>query len=170
MQRFIAVIGGGDAQPAGLEVARQVGREIAQAGYSLVCGGLAGVMQAAAQGFGEGRGDSPGIALGLLPGDHAESANPYIDVAVPTGIGIGRNLLVVRTAVAVIVVGGSSGTLSELAFAWQLGRPVVAVAGTGGVADAWAGKPIDGRRSDHVMEASSAAQAEALAIDALAAG
>ena len=118
---MIAVVGPGDADADVLAAAEQVGRLLAEAGHQVVTGGLGGVMAAAARGARAGG----GTAVALLPGDDPSSANPDSDVVVATGLGQGRNLLVVRSAAAVIAVGGSWGTLSEVAFARRLGRPVV---------------------------------------------
>ncbi len=98
-----------------------VGAEIARQGAILVCGGLGGMMEAAAQGArGEG-----GLTIGLLPGDQASDANPFIEIALPTGLGAVRNALIARSCDAVIAIRGSYGTLSEIAFALRLGVPVV---------------------------------------------
>ncbi len=99
----------------------EVGVEIARRGAVLVCGGLGGIMEAAA----EGAKSRNGLTVGILPGDVAEEANPFIDVALPTGLGAVRNALLVRNCAAVIAVRGSYGTLSEIAFALRLGVPVV---------------------------------------------
>lgn len=117
----IAVVGAGRADPETEGVAEQVGAGIARAGALLVTGGLGGVMAAAARGA-RGAG---GAVLGLLPGDSRVDANPWVTIAVPTGLGELRNWLVVRAADAVVAVGGEHGTLSELALALKLGRPVV---------------------------------------------
>jgi uncharacterized protein (TIGR00725 family) len=107
--------------PAVESVAYELGAAVARAGCVLVCGGLGGVMAAASRGaFTAG-----GIAIGLLPGDDRRAANQWLTVALPTGIGELRNGLVVRAADAVIAVGGEYGTLSEIALALKLGRPVV---------------------------------------------
>ena len=119
---MIAVVGPGDDVGADvLAAAEQVGRLLAEAGHQVVTGGLGGVMAAAARGARAGGGS----AVALLPGDDPAAANRDSDVVVATGLGQGRNLLVVRSADAVIAVGGSWGTLSEVSFARRLGRPVV---------------------------------------------
>lgn len=100
-----------------------------------------------------------GVVVGILPGAELESGNPYIDVVVPTGMGVARNVLVVRSADAVILVGGGAGTLSEAAYAWQFGKPIIALAGTGGWADQLSGKSIDDRRPGVIIEAHSPRQA-----------
>ena len=103
------------------EEAEEVGRELARAGALLVCGGLGGAMEAACRGAkAEG-----GTTLGILPGADRDAANPYVDVAVPTGRGEARNALVVRSADALIAVSGGYGTLSEIALALKAGKRVV---------------------------------------------
>ncbi len=124
MQTFqrplIGVIGAGECDQATYDLARQVGSEIAAHHLGLVCGGLGGVMEAAAKGCRQ----NGGLTVGLLPQETAELANPYLDIVIPTGMGIMRNALVVRAAVGLIAVGGRFGTLSELAFALQMNKPV----------------------------------------------
>lgn len=122
-KRIIAVIGGRKTEKALLAEAETVGRLIAKSGATLVSGGLGGVMEAASKGAkSEG-----GLTVGILPQDHAREANQYIDVPVVTGLGIGRNVIIARSADALIAVGGEYGTLSEIAFALQMGRPVVGI-------------------------------------------
>ena len=103
------------------ERAAEVGRLLAERGATLVCGGLDGVMAAAARGAKE----AGGTTLGILPGESRAGANPWLDHVVVTGIGHARNLAVVGSGDAVIAVGGSWGTLAEIAFAQRLGRPTV---------------------------------------------
>jgi uncharacterized protein (TIGR00725 family) len=103
----------------------------------VVCGGLGGVMEAACRGARE----AGGLTVGILPGLDRSAANPYVEVALPTGLGEGRNLLVVRAADALIAVGGGYGTLSEIALALKAGKPVVGlgsweIEGVQAVADA----------------------------------
>jgi uncharacterized protein (TIGR00725 family) len=119
----IAVIGPGDAGEDLCAIAFEVGRLVAEAGGLVVNGGLGGVMAAAAAGAAAGGGKS----IGLLPGMTTEGAAADLTVALPTGLGELRNGLVVRAADAVIAVGGSWGTLSELALAMRTGKPLVAV-------------------------------------------
>lgn len=122
----IAVIGGSSAPPGVRREAEAVGRELARAGASLVCGGLSGVMAAACQGaFAVG-----GLTIGLLPGTDRRAGNRWLRVAIPTGLGHFRNFLVVQAADGVIALPGASGTLSEAAMAVTLGKPVVAVSAT----------------------------------------
>jgi uncharacterized protein (TIGR00725 family) len=122
-ERYVAVVGPGDATPAELAVAEELGAALASAGAIVVCGGLGGVMEAACRGAKSRR----GLPVGLLPGLDRSAANGWVDVALPTGMGELRNGLVVRAADAVVAVGGGAGTLSEIAFALKAGRPVMGI-------------------------------------------
>lgn len=118
---IVAVIGGAQASAKDIDLAEEVGRLLAQKGLVLVCGGLGGVMEAACK----GAIINGGVTIGILPGDNRLIANPYVQLPIVTGIGIARNLAVVKSAQVVIAVGGSYGTLSEIAFARQSGIPVI---------------------------------------------
>jgi len=120
---YIGVVGAGDADAAQEGRAHAVGRELAAAGAVVVCGGLGGVMAAACRGARE----SGGLTVGLLPGSDRSAGNAWLTVAVPTGMGELRNGLVVRASDGLVAVGGGFGTLSEIALALKLGRPVVGV-------------------------------------------
>lgn len=117
----VAVVGAGVCDAALAETARRAGRAVAEAGALLVCGGLGGVMEAAARGAAE----AGGLSLGLLPGSRASEGNDFLTVAVATGMGEARNALVVLNADVVIAIGGGYGTLSEIALARKRGIPVV---------------------------------------------
>ncbi len=120
-KRFIAVIGGGQCSPQEAQLAEEVGRELAMRGAILVCGGLGGVMEAACKGAqSEG-----GVTIGILPGESRQAANPYVQIPIVTGIGYARNIAVVKSAQAVIAIGGNYGTLSEISHALQSGIPVI---------------------------------------------
>ena len=123
MSRQISVIGASEGSGDILRVAEAVGRGIAEAGAVLVCGGRTGVMEAASK----GAADAGGIVIGILPTLSTDDANPYITYAVATGTGHARNLAVVASGEAVIAISGEWGTLSEIAFARRLERPVVAI-------------------------------------------
>jgi uncharacterized protein (TIGR00725 family) len=118
---FVAVVGAGRCSANVAALAEAVGRELAQRGAVLVCGGLAGVMEAACRGA-KGAG---GLTVGILPGTSRRDANPYVDLPIVTGMGEARNVLVVQSSQAVIAVSGEYGTLSEIAHALKLGIPVV---------------------------------------------
>lgn len=122
-KKIIAVIGAGNADKNTLRIAEEVGKLIAKRNAILICGGLGGVMEAAAKGAkSEG-----GITVGILPQNLRKDANPYIDVPVATGFGEGRNVIIVHSADALIAVGGEYGTLSEIALGLKTGKPVVGI-------------------------------------------
>ena len=120
---YIGVVGTGEEQEPHLDAAEAIGAELARAGAVVVCGGLGGVMAAACRGARE----AGGTTVGLLPGHDRSAANPWVSVAVATGMGELRNALIVRAVDALVAVGGGFGTLSEIAFALRIGRPVVGV-------------------------------------------
>ena len=134
---WIAVVGPGVAGPDELALAEEAGAAVAVARCGLVCGGLGGVMEAACRGARSGG----GLTLGLLPGLDREAANGWVVVAVPTGLGEARNVLVVRAADAVVAIGGGWGTLSEIALAVKAGVPVV---GVGPWEVGLRGEPVEG--------------------------
>ncbi len=117
----IGVIGGARPEARFEKIAREVGRRIAQAGAVLVCGGLSGVMKAAAQGAKE----AGGLTIGILPGAKTSDANPFIDVPIATGLGYTRNSIVAMNADVLIAVDGEYGTLSEIAYGRIFGKPVI---------------------------------------------
>ena len=115
------MVGPGEASGALVAAAEAVGRGLAGRGAVVVCGGLGGVMEAACRGAKE----AGGTTVGLLPGGDRAAANNYVDVALPTDLGQGRNLLVVRAGDVLVAVGGGHGTLSEIALALRAGKRVV---------------------------------------------
>ena len=120
-KKIIAVIGGGQCSKEESELAEAVGRELARQGAIVVCGGLGGVMEAACKGAqSEG-----GVTVGILPGESRQAANPYVQIPIVTGMGYARNVAVVKSAQAVIAIGGSYGTLSEISHALQSSIPVI---------------------------------------------
>jgi uncharacterized protein (TIGR00725 family) len=120
-QKLIAVIGSGQATKVEAELAEAVGQEIAKRGAILVCGGLGGVMEAACK----GAASVGGTTIGILPGDSRSAANPYVQIPIVTGMWQARNVIVVKSAQAVIAVGGAYGTLSEIGHALQNHIPVI---------------------------------------------
>lgn len=117
----VSVIGAGSATTRETQLAEQVGRLLARRGAVLICGGLGGVMEAACR----GARSAGGLTVGILPGYDRTAANPWTEVAIATGLGEARNVVVVASGDGAIAVGGSLGTLSEIAFALKLRRPVV---------------------------------------------
>jgi uncharacterized protein (TIGR00725 family) len=158
-RRQVAVIGGADCEPESeaAVLAEEVGRRLAGAGVTLVCGGLTGVMEAACRGAAE----AGGVAIGIVPGNLVAEANPYCTHVIATGIGHARNLAVVSSGEVVIAIGGEWGTLSEIGFARALGRPVIALR-------SWA---LTGRErmegAPGVVPAESAREAVELALEVL---
>lgn len=157
--RQVAVIGSSGAELGSelVTLAEEVGRLLAEAGVTLVCGGLTGVMEAACRGASEAGGE----AIGIVPGNSVGEANPFCTHVVATGIGHARNLAVVASGDAVIAIGGEWGTLSEIGFARALGRPVIALR-------SWT---LEGRErmedAPGVLLAESPREAVDLALDAL---
>lgn len=169
----VAVIGPGSCSPAEAALAFEVGAKLGRVGAVLVCGGLGGVMEAACRGaLAEGA-----TTIGLLPGLDRRAANPYVSVAIPTGLGELRNGLVVRAADALIAVGGAHGTLSEIALGLKAGKPVVGLgtwrlARAGGSDSGAADRSVGDAAADTggvgIVEATDAADAVRLALAALA--
>ena len=124
MSTHVAVCGPAEADERELAWAEEIGRLLAEAWAVLVCGGLGGVMDASAK----GASDAGGTSIGILPGETRTGASQYLSYAVPTGLGEARNALVVRAADAVIAISGEFGTLSEIALALKMGKPVVGLA------------------------------------------
>ena len=124
-KHYVAVVGSGTATGGLYEQAREVGRLIAERDCIVVCGGLSGVMEAAARGTAE----AGGVAIGILPDEDRGRQNEYLTYSVATGVGQARNLAVVCSSDVVIAVGGEYGTLSELGLARKVGRPVVVLDG-----------------------------------------
>ena len=117
---IIAVIGGHDSSKEICEMAYEIGKGIAKAGHILVCGGLGGVMEEACKGAKAGG----GVTVGILPGMDNSQANRYVDIPIATAMAQGRNAIIVRSADVVVAVGGKYGTLSEIALAKDLNKPV----------------------------------------------
>lgn len=155
--RQIAVIGYSQDGflPEHGRAAYEVGRCVAESGSALITGGLGGVMEEACRGASE----AGGITVGIIPQESASSANRYCRIVVPSGMGMTRDFLNALAADGLVVVGGGVGTLSEACAAYMHGKPTVAVLGTGGVADAYAGKYLDHRRRARIEGAPSPSEA-----------
>ena len=151
-QLKIGVLGPHDCSTEERSLGFEVGAEIARNGAVLVCGGLGGMMEAAA----EGAKSEQGLTVGILPGENASHANEFIDVALPTGLGPVRNALIVRACDAVIAIRGGYGTLSEIAFALRLNVPVVGL-------ETWS-VVQDGKADQGIHVAKSPKEAVAMAI------
>jgi uncharacterized protein (TIGR00725 family) len=150
---YVAVSGPGTSDGDAEELAFETGRTLASRGVIVVTGGLGGSMEAACRGAKK----EGGITVGILPGSSRDEANSYVDIAIPTGMGEARNALVVRSSDALIAVGGGFGTLSEIALALKLGRPVI---GLGTWELLQKGATVSG-----IVEAASPAEAVKLALE-----
>jgi uncharacterized protein (TIGR00725 family) len=151
-KKLIGVIGGGTCSGAEAKTAEEVGRRLARQGAILVCGGLGGVMEAACR----GASSEGGITIGILPGEERQSANPYVQLPIVTGLGYARNVIVVKSAQAIIAIGGSYGTLSEIAYALQNGIPVIGL-------NTWS-LSKNGQVDQSIIPAQSAAEAVDMAL------
>ncbi|AII57734.1 TIGR00725 family protein [Dehalococcoides mccartyi] len=150
---FIAVIGASKATPEETRLAEEVGKELALRQVTLVCGGMGGVMEAACRGASL----NGGLTIGILPGNSREEANPYVQIPIISSIGFARNVMVVKSAQAVIAVGGAYGTLSEIAYALQSGLPVITL-------NSWS-MSQNGKADGAVIEAGNALEAVTMALD-----
>ncbi|HEY5674571.1 MAG TPA: TIGR00725 family protein [Malonomonas sp.] len=146
---MIGVIGAGNVSAAGERHAYRIGQLLAEQNAVLVCGGLGGVMEAAARGCAEAGGE----VIGILPGADADAANPYVSLPIATNLGHARNVVIAHTAQALIAVEGEYGTLSEMAIGLKLGKPVIQL-------DSWS-------QLTAALVATSPEQAVALALSAV---
>lgn len=138
-KKIIAVIGDASVQETDkkFQLAFDLGRLLIDAGYRVVTGGSGGIMMAASAGARDSGAWSPGDIIAILPGNDPEEANPAADIVIPTGMDIGRNMIVVQ-ADAVVAIGGGAGTLSEMAMAWSMKRLMIAYR-----VDGWSGQLAD---------------------------
>jgi uncharacterized protein (TIGR00725 family) len=143
------------------DAAKEVGAQIAARNAITVTGGLGGVMEAACRGAKE----KGGMVVGIIPNEDMSYANPYCDVIIPTGIGFARNFITAYSADVAIVVGGGAGTYIEACVAYQKGKPIVALTGSGGTADKIADTFLDDRKTVKVFSASNPIDAVDQALD-----
>ena len=144
---IIGVIGDSSCPPEEAKLAESVGELLAQRGATIVCGGLGGVMEAVCR----GAKSKSGLTVGILPGKNANMANPWVDIRVVTGIGEARNVAVVKSAQAVIAIGGGYGTLSEIAYALKSSIPVIGL-------NTWS-LSRNGQAEDSIIRVQSATEA-----------
>jgi len=123
LKKVVSVIGGRSCTPEVEQLAHNLGRNLSKVAGILVSGGLSGTMKAVCSGFKAGG----GLTIGILPGYDKKDANEFVDIAIPTGLGLARNVLVVKSADAVVALPGEAGTLSEIAYCLQFGIPVVSL-------------------------------------------
>ena len=152
---MIAVIGGDNPSQDVLPAAEAVGRELAERGHTLICGGRGGVMEAACKGARE----AGGHTIGIMPGHNSSDANEYVEFPIVTNMGFARNAIIALTADALIAIDGSYGTLSEIAMALGYGKPVIGL-------DTWRLTPGSGVEDERIVRATDAKDAVAKAIAA----
>jgi hypothetical protein len=151
-KKFVAVIGGSQCSKEEAQLAEEVGRRLAKRGAILVCGGLGGIMKAACK----GASSAGGTTIGILPGDNRQAANPYVQIPIVTGLGEARNVIVVKSVQAVIAIGGSYGTLSEISHALKNDIPVIGL-------NTWS-LSRNGRQDKSIIPAQSPTEAVAQAL------
>ncbi len=149
----ISVIGGNDVGGEIYKIAYEVGREIARNDAVLICGGLTGVMEAACKGARE----EGGLTIGILPGTDENSANEYVDIKIPTGLGYARNIIVALSSHAVIAIDGSYGTLSEISYSLTFGKPLIGL-------KTWEINPYSGKIPDGIIRTNTPEEAVKIAI------
>lgn len=158
-RKIIAVIGGSTQIAAKKDclLAEKVGCALVDQGYRVLSGGLGGIMEAASRGAHTSQNYQEGDAIGIIPGMDRSDASPHCDIVIATGMQFARNQIIVASADAIVAIGGGAGTLSEIAFAWQLGKPIYAFQSEG-----WSGKlggsVIDNRSRKPIKSVSSVAE------------
>ena len=162
MYRLVGVIGASAASERVLNAAFETGKELMKADFGLICGGLGGVMEAACRGAQSGKAgtaDRRPPIVGVLPGYDKADANPYVEIVITTGMGYARNSVIASSADAVIAVSGGSGTLSEIAFAWQYGKPIIIIRNLPGIPGELIDRALDERRKDSIVGAENPREA-----------
>jgi len=126
-KKIIAIIGTSSASQEVILTAEKLGTMLIDNGFRIISGGLTGVMEAVSRGARKSTKHQDGDIIGILPGFNKSDANKYIDIVIPTGFGFARNLIIVASADIVVAIGGGSGTLSEISYAWQYQKPIIAL-------------------------------------------
>jgi len=137
------------------KMAYETGSEVAKSGSVLISGGLGGVMKAACH----GAHDSGGIIVGIIPQNDSTAANEYCDIVIPTGMGHTRDFLTALSADGVIIIGGGSGTLTEVCAAYMHKKPIAAIKNSGDVASKYADQYLDHRKNVKIVGVSSPKEA-----------
>ena len=150
----VSVFGSNDLSedPEVASLCEELGRAIVDLGCRVACGGLGGVMEVVCRGARLSDNYREGDTIGILPQSEFDAANEFVDVVIPTGLGLFRNMLVARVGDACIGVKGGAGTLSEIAFAWQIQKPVAVMSTSGGWSSDLAGVPLDHRYPTEVAD------------------
>jgi len=147
------------------KIAYQTGVEIAKSGSVLISGGLGGVMLAACN----GAHDAGGIAVGIIPQDDSSFANEFCDIVIPTGMGLTRDFLTALSADGIIIIGGGSGTLSEMCAGYMNKKPMVFIRNTGGTAEQFVDKFLDHRENVRIIGVDSPKEAVKLILEKITA-
>jgi uncharacterized protein (TIGR00725 family) len=160
----VAVIGFGDiAENQDLsQITENLGRLLIDNDYRILCGGLGGVMSSICKGAKKSSNYKEGMTVGIIPSLDTSSVNPYIDIKIATGMSYSRNQIIIASSDIVISIGGGAGTLSEIAFAWQMNKKVISLSTSGGWSEKLAGKKIDNKRSDMIYKAKNEEEAISL--------
>ncbi len=148
---LLAVIGAASIEQTQQQLGVSLGKAVIEAGFRLVTGGMGGMMAAVSQGAHQAHCYCEGDVLGIIPSYDTTQANPWVDIVIPSGMQLARNVLVVASADVVIGIGGGSGTLSELALAWQLGKPVIVFNEITGWAQRVSGEQLDQRHAQPII-------------------
>ena len=166
-KRQILVIGHNDngCTPEHEKIAYETGIEIAKSGSVLISGGLGGVMQASCH----GSHDAGGISVGIIPQDDPSLANEFCDIVIPTGMGLTRDFLNALSADGIIIIGGGSGTLSEICAAYMHKKPMVAIRNLGGTAEQYIDQYLDHRKNIRILGADSPKEAVKLILEKITA-
>jgi len=151
MEFIVGIIGGSNINKDIYEFTHLLGETLAKNGYSILTGGMGGVMEAAGKGFCSVK-NKKGKHLCIIPSDDKKTANKYCEYVIASGFGIGRNILIIRSADVLIAIDGGAGTLSEIAYAWQYNKTVLCVNKFNGWAKSLAGKKIDNNKYSQLVE------------------
>lgn len=153
-KRQVVIIGDSAEFPEKNQAAHQIGRFIAKKRWVLINGGRGGVMQASS----EGAFQENGTVVAIIPDTELDQANPYASIVIPSGIGFARNYTNALSGDVIVVIGGGTGTLCELSYAWQANKPIIACSFIDGCSKDYAGKKMDYRRETPVLEAKNLTQ------------
>lgn len=160
MKKIIAIIGNANIENSTKKqkMAFKIGKKVIDNNYILATGGLGGVMEYASKGARSSSNYTQGSILGFLPNHDKSEMNPYIDIAIPTGLGLVRNYLLISSADAVVSIGGGSGTLNEISIAWQMKKLIISLK-SDGWSEKLGGKSLDKRRDDFIYSVKNSKEA-----------
>jgi len=156
-KKQVAVIGSGtvNKKSDSFTLAIKLGQHLIDSDYRILCGGLEGIMAAVCKGAKLSDNYKEGMTVGIIPSLDKSISNPYVDISIATGVSFARNQIIIASADAVIAIGGGAGTLSELSFAWQLKKPILAFINAEGWSNKLAGKRIDNSQTDVIIACQS---------------